>query len=93
MVPRGPRTLGKTMSVLPSTRLFIFPKLPAEAEPETSPIFGTRPHAKMNQMVPTGASGRKREDMPGGGYSKDQAGGWENVGLRQVFTVTTKGTA
>lgn len=28
----------------------------------------------MNQMVPTGASGRKREDTPGGGYSKDQ--GW-----------------
>lgn len=28
----------------------------------------------MNQMVPTGASGWKREDTPGGGYSKDQ--GW-----------------
>jgi hypothetical protein len=39
-----------------------------------SPVLGTRPYAKMNQIGPAGVSGWKIEDIPGGGHSKDQ--GW-----------------
>jgi hypothetical protein len=70
------------LGIGPWVQLFVCPSIyPSVNLPQTvcrglarnSLILGARPHVKMNQIGPSGASGWKTEDIPRRGYSKDQA--------------------